>query len=62
MEAAEASPTRVIGVWTVHLLLDTALGCALALALMYLRWPKDKSDVDDAGSAGPVAQAPEAAP
>ena len=62
MEASEASLTRVIGVWAVPRLLDTALGCALALASPYLLWPKDKPDVDGSGSAGSAAQAPEAGP
>ena len=56
------APSGAIGVWAEHRLLDTALGCALALASMYLLWPKDKPDVGGAGSAGPAAQAPEAAP
>ena len=56
------APSGAIGVWAAHRLLDTALGCALALASMYLLWPKDKPDVDGAGSAGSAAHAPEAAP
>ena len=48
--------------WAAHRLLDTALGCALALASMYLLWPKDKPDVHDAGSAGSAVHAPQAAP
>ena len=62
MEAADATPTRVISIWAAHRLLDTALGCALAPASMYLLWPKDKPDVDGAGFAGSAAPASEAAP
>ncbi len=59
---ARRAPSGAIGVWAAHRLLDTALGCALALASMYLLWPKDKPDVDGAGSARSAAHAPEAAP
>ena len=62
MEAPDAKPTRVISIWAAHRLLDTALGCGLALASRYLLWPKDKPDVDGAGAAGSALHAPEAAP
>ena len=35
-----AGPSGDLGTWAVHRLLDTLLGCAMALASMYLLWPK----------------------
>ncbi|GAG15636.1 unnamed protein product, partial [marine sediment metagenome] len=54
------SPAGEIGSWALHRLLDTALGCALALASMYLLWPRDKP-VDDAGEREANVEAPAAA-
>ena len=43
-----AGPTGNLENWAGHRLLDTLLGCAMALASMYLLWPKDKPDDDNA--------------
>ena len=43
-----AGPTGDLETWAGHRLLDTLLGCAMALASMYLLWPKDKPDDDTA--------------
>lgn len=40
------TPTGAIGHWAGHRLLDTVVGCALALAATYLLWPHDKPDDD----------------
>lgn len=53
------APAGEIGTWALHRLLDTALGCALALASMYLLWPRDKPDVDDASEREANVEAPE---
>jgi MFS family permease len=36
------APTGALGDWTQRRLLDTILGCAIALVATYLLWPKDK--------------------
>ena len=41
-----AGPAGNLETWAGHRLLDTVLGCAMALASMYLLWPKDKPDDD----------------
>ena len=41
-----AGPTGDLDTWAGHRLLDTLLGCAMALASTYLLWPKDKPDDD----------------
>ncbi|MEK6438454.1 FUSC family protein [Pseudonocardia sp. T1-2H] len=41
-----AGPAGDLGAWAAHRLLDTLLGCAMALASMYLLWPRDKPDND----------------
>ena len=38
------APAGDIGSWAGHRLLDTLIGCGLALAAMYLLWPRDKAD------------------
>ena len=43
------TPAGAIGTWAQHRLLDTAIGCALALGSMYLLWPRDKPEVPDPG-------------
>jgi uncharacterized membrane protein YccC len=35
------APTGAIGDWTQRRLLDTLVGCAIALAATHLLWPKD---------------------
>ena len=45
------APAGDIGSWAGHRLLDTLIGCVLALASMYLLWPRDKAG-DDAAPAG----------
>jgi uncharacterized membrane protein YccC len=40
----EAGPVADLGTWAGHRLIDTLLGCAMALASMYLLWPTDKPD------------------
>ncbi len=39
-----AGPAGDLGAWAWHRLFDTLLGCAMALASMYLLWPRDKPD------------------
>jgi Fusaric acid resistance protein-like len=41
-----AGPGGDLGAWAGHRLLDTMLGCAMAVASTYLLWPKDKPDDD----------------
>ena len=45
------APSGAIGTWALHRVLDTALGCALALASTYLLWPRDEAEADGAGGA-----------
>jgi uncharacterized membrane protein YccC len=45
------APSGAIGTWAQHRLLDTAIGCALALGCMYLLWPRDKPDVQSPSAA-----------
>jgi len=40
-------PSGTVGEWAQHRLLDTVLGCGLALASMYLLWPRDTPDAPD---------------
>jgi hypothetical protein len=35
------APTGAIGTWSTHRLLDTVVGCAIALVANYLLWPRD---------------------
>ncbi len=42
-----AGPAGDLGAWAGHRLLDTLLGCAMALASTHLLWPRDKPDDDD---------------
>jgi MFS family permease len=35
------APTGAIGTWSTHRLLDTVVGCAIALVANYLFWPQD---------------------
>ncbi|MFC5264066.1 hypothetical protein ACFPJ1_18305 [Kribbella qitaiheensis] len=42
--AARGWPAADLGTWAGHRLIDTLLGCAMALASMYLLWPTDKPD------------------
>lgn len=35
------APTGAIGTWSTHRLLDTIVGCAIALLANYLFWPRD---------------------
>lgn len=49
------APTGAIGTWAGHRLADTALGCALALASMYLLWPHDKPGDDLPPAPAPAA-------
>jgi len=39
-----AGPAGDLGDWALHRLFDTLLGCGLAVASMYLLWPRDKPD------------------
>jgi uncharacterized membrane protein YccC len=36
------APTGAIGTWSTHRLLDTLIGCAIALVATYLLWPRDE--------------------
>jgi hypothetical protein len=47
------APTGAIGTWSTHRLLDTVVGCAVALVSTYLLWPRDR----EAEEAGPVVSA-----
>lgn len=40
------APTGRIADWAGHRLLDTAIGCALALVSMYVLWPRDRPTDD----------------
>lgn len=42
------APSGAIGTWATHRLLDTALGCGLAIAATFLLWPRDAPDADPA--------------
>jgi uncharacterized membrane protein YccC len=44
------APTGAIGTWSTHRLLDTVIGCAIAVAANYLLWPRD---AQTAGSRSP---------
>src|SRR5262249_44962274 len=35
------APAGAIGTWSTHRLLDTVVGCAIALVANYLFWPRD---------------------
>ena len=48
------APTGAIGTWSTHRLLDTVVGCTIALAANYLLWPRDK----EAEEAVPVGAEP----
>jgi len=54
------APTGAIGTWSTHRLLDTIVGCAIALTANYLLWPRDR----EAPPTVPVAHdvAPESSP
>ena len=41
--AASPAEARPVGEWAGRRLLDTALGCAIALVATYLLWPRDHS-------------------
>jgi hypothetical protein len=41
------SVRNAIGTWSTHRLLDTIVGCAVALVANYLLWPRD-SEADEA--------------
>ena len=36
------APTGAIGTWSTHRLLDTIVGCAIAVTANYLLWPRDR--------------------
>jgi uncharacterized membrane protein YccC len=36
------APTGAVGDWAQRRLLDTILGCAIALVATYLLWPRDR--------------------
>jgi uncharacterized membrane protein YgaE (UPF0421/DUF939 family) len=36
------APTGAIGTWSTHRLLDTVVGCTVALVANYLLWPRDR--------------------
>jgi hypothetical protein len=48
------APTGAIGTWSTHRLLDTIIGCAIAIVADYLLWPRDT------GSDTPVPVPPNA--
>jgi uncharacterized membrane protein YccC len=50
------APTGAIGTWSTHRLLDTVVGCAIALAANYLFWPRD-SEAKDTVPAATTADA-----
>lgn len=49
-----ALPTGAVGVWALHRLFDTVVGCAVALAAAYLLWPSDPAG-SIAADDGPTA-------
>jgi MFS family permease len=48
------APSGAFGTWSTHRLLDTVIGCAIALVANYLFWPRDKEAETAEGSAGVV--------
>ena len=61
-----AGPAGNLGAWAGHRLLDTLLGCAMAVASTYLLWPRDKPDddvvtVDEEGDPRPSERQPRTA-
>src|SRR5262245_30969568 len=40
------APTGDIAGWAQHRLLDTVVGCAIALLATYVLWPRDREDAD----------------
>jgi uncharacterized membrane protein YccC len=38
------APTGDVDGWALHRLLDTAVGCGLALLATYLLWPRDEEE------------------
>jgi hypothetical protein len=64
------APTGAIGTWSTHRLLDTVVGCAIALTANYVLWPRDRqaqetvpvgprpsASVSDSSSASPPVTA-----
>jgi uncharacterized membrane protein YccC len=51
------APTGAIGTWSTHRVLDTVVGCGIALIANYLLWPRDT----EAQGAPPVARQESAA-
>ena len=47
------APTGAIGTWSTHRLLDTIVGCTIALAANYLFWPRDTEAKEPAPAPGP---------
>jgi uncharacterized membrane protein YccC len=47
------APTGAVGHWAGHRLLDTIVGCAVALIATYLFWPRDRKTAE--ADAVPVA-------
>lgn len=41
------APAHAIDTWASHRLLDTLIGCSVALAAQYLLWPRDRPQADD---------------
>jgi Fusaric acid resistance protein-like len=47
-------PSGAVGTWTTHRVIDTVVGCAIALVATYLLWPRDS----EADEPVPVAATP----
>lgn len=50
------APSGAIATWAGHRLLDTVIGCTLALGSMFLLWPRDRPDVPGGDTRGGAAQ------
>jgi MFS family permease len=54
------APTGAIGTWSTHRLLDTVIGCAIALLANYLFWPGDRETKQPVPVASSVSPSPSA--
>lgn len=48
------APTGAIGDWAGRRLLDTIVGCAIALVFTYLLWPRDRESEEAAPAPAPT--------
>jgi uncharacterized membrane protein YccC len=52
--ALSGGPTGDVAGWAGHRLLDTMLGCAIALVATYLLWPRDREAPETVPVAAPT--------